>query len=168
MACDAETMETAVIQKRGRQVCATSTSSVIAWHEWSLGSANESVGSGYGEGPCLQLHIINSPMPTPDQSVAITSCYNSLESGFKMDKSLSAVGGVPTLYQREEHNPDDVLANRDVGVKLERHYQAAKEVVLKSVQANMFVPAITQTLECYKYSTSTNLPTQGLLWSAYV
>ncbi|KAI1503636.1 6-phosphogluconate dehydrogenase [Biscogniauxia marginata] len=49
---------------------------------------------------------------------------------------------------------------RRSGAELARHFPAAKQVVLRAVEADLFVPAIGQTLEYYKYETSTEPPTQ--------
>jgi 6-phosphogluconate dehydrogenase len=64
------------------------------------------------------------------------------------------------MYQRPDHDPDDVLSNEQVSKEMQRHIPAVKEVVVKAVQAEAFVPAISQSLEFFKYSTSTDLPTQ--------
>ncbi|KAI1753442.1 6-phosphogluconate dehydrogenase [Xylaria castorea] len=64
------------------------------------------------------------------------------------------------MYARGDHDPDDVLGNIEVGNELSGSYQATKRVVLKAVEADLFVPSISQTLEYYKYETSTHLPTQ--------
>ncbi|KAI0408207.1 6-phosphogluconate dehydrogenase [Xylaria palmicola] len=64
------------------------------------------------------------------------------------------------VYARGDHDPDDVLGNDEVEREMSANFWATKEVVLKAVEADLFVPAISQTLEYYKYETSTNLPTQ--------
>ncbi|KAI0459811.1 6-phosphogluconate dehydrogenase [Xylaria acuta] len=64
------------------------------------------------------------------------------------------------MYAREDHDPDDILGNEEVEKELSGNYQATKKVVLKAVEADLFVPSISQTLGFYKYETSTHLPTQ--------
>ncbi|RYO94419.1 hypothetical protein DL766_002767 [Monosporascus sp. MC13-8B] len=64
------------------------------------------------------------------------------------------------VYRRPDHDPDDVLSNAEVGRELAAHYGSVKEVALRAVEADLFVPALGQTLEWYKYDTSTHLPTQ--------
>lgn len=64
------------------------------------------------------------------------------------------------MYRRPDHDPDDVLSNEEVSKELRRHAPAVKEVVLKAVQADAFAPSISQSLEFFKYMTSTDLPTQ--------
>ncbi|ORY71920.1 6-phosphogluconate dehydrogenase [Pseudomassariella vexata] len=64
------------------------------------------------------------------------------------------------MYKREGHDPDNLLSNDEVGSELHKHFPAIKQVVLKSVEADHFVPAIGQSLEYFKYETSSKLPTQ--------
>ncbi|KAI1376518.1 6-phosphogluconate dehydrogenase [Hypoxylon crocopeplum] len=72
----------------------------------------------------------------------------------------SVVDVLDAVYARADHDPDDLLANAEVGRELARNFQAVKKVVLKAVEADLFVPAVSQSLEYYKYETSTQLPTQ--------
>ncbi|KAI1338964.1 6-phosphogluconate dehydrogenase [Xylariaceae sp. FL0016] len=65
-----------------------------------------------------------------------------------------------SLYARPDHDPDAILSNSEVGEELGRMYPAVKQVVVRAVESDLFVPAISQTLEYYKYETSTQLPTQ--------
>jgi 6-phosphogluconate dehydrogenase len=58
------------------------------------------------------------------------------------------------LYAREDHDPDDVLGNEEIERELSENFQATKKVVLKAVEADLFVPSISQSLEYYKYETS--------------
>lgn len=64
------------------------------------------------------------------------------------------------MYQRQDHNPDNILSNQDIAGELSRNFSHVKDVVLKAIEADMFVPAISQSLEYYKYSISDGLPTQ--------
>ncbi|CAJ2507442.1 Uu.00g086280.m01.CDS01 [Anthostomella pinea] len=64
------------------------------------------------------------------------------------------------LYSRKDHDKEDILGNPEVGHELAKHFPAIKKVVLKAIEADLFVPSISQTLEYYKYETSTGLPTQ--------
>lgn len=64
------------------------------------------------------------------------------------------------MYDRDDHDDDDILSNKEVGDELSKNFPALKNVVLKSIEADMYIPAISQSLEFYKYSGSTDLPTQ--------
>lgn len=65
------------------------------------------------------------------------------------------------MYKRHERpRTDDVLADSEVAKELSSQYPAAKQVVLEAVRADLYVPAVSQSLEYYKYMTSTALPTQ--------
>lgn len=64
------------------------------------------------------------------------------------------------MYSRAGHDADSVLANAEVGRELTANYDAIKQVVLRAVAADTFVPAISQSLEFFKYETSVDLPTQ--------
>lgn len=64
------------------------------------------------------------------------------------------------MYERDDHDDDDILSNKEVGDELSKNFPALKRVVLKGIEADMVIPAISASLEFYKYSSSTNLPTQ--------
>ena len=64
------------------------------------------------------------------------------------------------MYQRNDHDDDDILSNKEVGGELSKHAPALKNVVLKSIEADMYIPSISQSWEFYKYSSSIELPTQ--------
>ena len=49
---------------------------------------------------------------------------------------------------------------RAVGRELARQLPSAREAVLRAVEADLHIPALAQTLEHYKYETSTRLPTR--------
>ncbi|KAI0014818.1 6-phosphogluconate dehydrogenase [Xylariomycetidae sp. FL0641] len=63
-------------------------------------------------------------------------------------------------YARPGHDPDAVLGNPEVAAELAANYPAAKAVVLRAAEADLCVPATSQSLEYFKYQTSANLPTQ--------
>ncbi|KAJ5012161.1 6-phosphogluconate dehydrogenase, decarboxylating [Colletotrichum sp. SAR 10_99] len=76
-------------------------------------------------------------------------------------QSDGIVDVLDAMYSREDRNiEDDVLSNHEVGNDLSCNFSATKEVILKAVQADLCVPALSQSLEYYKYSTSNELPTQ--------
>ncbi|KAI1857627.1 hypothetical protein JX265_011042 [Neoarthrinium moseri] len=64
------------------------------------------------------------------------------------------------MYKRPDHDPDNILGNAEVGTELSKLYPMIKKVVLTAIEADTFVPSISQSLEYYKYETSTELPTQ--------
>ncbi|KXJ86010.1 6-phosphogluconate dehydrogenase [Microdochium bolleyi] len=67
---------------------------------------------------------------------------------------------IDRVYQRHGHDKDDLLANSEVGEELTTNFAATKEVLLKGIEADAFVPSLSQSVEYYKYMTSTRLPTQ--------
>ncbi|KAH8817276.1 6-phosphogluconate dehydrogenase [Xylogone sp. PMI_703] len=64
------------------------------------------------------------------------------------------------VYSRQDHDADNLLSNAEIASELSQHYSCVKDVVLKAIEADMFVPAISQSLEYYKYSNADELPTQ--------
>ena len=64
------------------------------------------------------------------------------------------------VYQRDDHDDENLLANREIGAELEKAYPSLKKVVLKSIAAGAYVPSLSASLEYYKYSGSTEVPTQ--------
>ena len=55
---------------------------------------------------------------------------------------------------------DDILSHHEIGQELSNAYPSLKNVVLKSVEADTYIPTLSATLEYYKYSGSLELPTQ--------
>ncbi|KAF6827314.1 6-phosphogluconate decarboxylating [Colletotrichum musicola] len=65
------------------------------------------------------------------------------------------------MYARMDRKADDdVLSNYEVARALFEAFPETKKVVLAAVEADLCVPALSQSLEYYKYLTSTELPTQ--------
>jgi 6-phosphogluconate dehydrogenase len=64
------------------------------------------------------------------------------------------------VYHRGDHDDDDLLSNREIGDELGKAIPSLKNVVLKSLEANANIPSLSASLEYYKYSGSTELPTQ--------
>ena len=55
---------------------------------------------------------------------------------------------------------DELLAQDKIASELSKCFPSLKNVVLKSLQVDAYVPALSTTLEYIKYSRSTELPTQ--------
>jgi len=64
------------------------------------------------------------------------------------------------VLARDGHDDDNLLANHEIGDELGKCFPSLKNVILKSVESDAYVPALSATLEYYKYSGSTELPTQ--------
>jgi 6-phosphogluconate dehydrogenase len=63
------------------------------------------------------------------------------------------------VYQRPDHS-DDLLADKEIGDELGQSIPSLKNVVLKAIEADAYIPSLSATLEYYKYSGSVALPTQ--------
>jgi 6-phosphogluconate dehydrogenase len=55
---------------------------------------------------------------------------------------------------------DTLLGDSDIHGVLNEDYECIREVVLRAVEADMIIPAVSQSLEYFKYMVSTELPTQ--------
>jgi 6-phosphogluconate dehydrogenase len=64
------------------------------------------------------------------------------------------------VLARPDHDDDNLLANREIADELTKCFPALKNVVLKSLDVDAYIPSLSATLEFYKYSSSTELPTQ--------
>ncbi|EXJ86035.1 hypothetical protein A1O1_06404 [Capronia coronata CBS 617.96] len=64
------------------------------------------------------------------------------------------------VFARPDHDDDNLLANQELGDELNKCFPPLKNVVLKSLEADAYIPSLSATLEYYKYSGSTELPTQ--------
>ncbi|KAH7024735.1 6-phosphogluconate dehydrogenase [Microdochium trichocladiopsis] len=67
---------------------------------------------------------------------------------------------ITKVYKRHDHSQHDMLSSPEIGKELSANWDALKSVVIRGVQTDAFIPAISQTAEYYKYMTSTGLPTQ--------
>ncbi|KAF3001023.1 hypothetical protein E8E14_004705 [Neopestalotiopsis sp. 37M] len=65
-----------------------------------------------------------------------------------------------SIYEKSNGDHDNLLANPELGRELHNAYPAIKKIVLKAIETDTFVPSISQSLEYFKYQTSTELPTQ--------
>lgn len=64
------------------------------------------------------------------------------------------------MYSSNEADIDNIYANPDVAMELLQCASSTKQVVLRAVEADLPIPAISQSLEHFKYIGSTQLPTQ--------
>ncbi|KAM7196930.1 6-phosphogluconate dehydrogenase, C-terminal-like protein [Naviculisporaceae sp. PSN 640] len=64
------------------------------------------------------------------------------------------------VYKTGEQDDDNLLASRSVAQQLHRAIPGLKQVVVRAIDADLHVPALTASLEFFKYSGSTRLPTQ--------
>ena len=60
---------------------------------------------------------------------------------------------------RTEHDDHNLLASRIIADELQRAYPCLKTIVLRALEADLHVPALSASLEYFKYSASANLPT---------
>jgi 6-phosphogluconate dehydrogenase len=58
-----------------------------------------------------------------------------------------------------EHDDDDLLGSKEIGNELSKAFPSLK-VILKAVEAYANITSLSASLEYYKYSSSTDLPTQ--------
>jgi 6-phosphogluconate dehydrogenase len=63
------------------------------------------------------------------------------------------------VYQSIECDTNNLLAHPKIGAEFRKVYPALKSVVLNAVQADLNVPTLGASLEYYKYSGYTDLPT---------
>ena len=64
------------------------------------------------------------------------------------------------VYRHNDHHHDDLLSSKEVGDELSKPFPSLKKVVLKAIEANANTPSLSASLGYYKYSSSTDLPTQ--------
>jgi 6-phosphogluconate dehydrogenase len=63
-------------------------------------------------------------------------------------------------YRDGSHSKTDLLEHSSITNELVDSYSAIKNVVLKCTEADCYIPSISASLEYFKYSSSTELPTQ--------
>jgi 6-phosphogluconate dehydrogenase len=61
------------------------------------------------------------------------------------------------VYQRDDHDDDHLLSNKEIGDELGRAFPSLKHVVLKAIEADAYILSLSAPLEYYKYSGSTDL-----------
>lgn len=63
------------------------------------------------------------------------------------------------VHRSGNHDNNNLLSDRTIAYELQQAYPALKAVVVQALEADLHVPALSASLEFYKYSGSTNLPT---------
>lgn len=63
------------------------------------------------------------------------------------------------VYTSPDVQPTNLLAHPAIAADLSKTYLPLKTVVLKGIEADMNLPTLAATLEYYKYSTYTDMPT---------
>ena len=63
------------------------------------------------------------------------------------------------VYTSPDVQPTNLLAHPTIASDLSKTYPSLKTAVLKGIEADMNVPTLAATLEYYKYSTYTDMPT---------
>ncbi|KAF4451305.1 hypothetical protein F53441_5726 [Fusarium austroafricanum] len=78
--------------------------------------------------------------------------------------SIIQAGGIMELlarvYDQSPSQKNNLLSNPELARQLASLLPSVKRTVIAGLEADMVIPAISQSLEYYKYSTSVDLPTQ--------
>ncbi|KAL1864049.1 hypothetical protein VTK73DRAFT_6251 [Phialemonium thermophilum] len=74
-------------------------------------------------------------------------------------RSNAIVDMLDEVFQSENLDANNLLSHPKIGVEMTAAFPALKKVVLRSVEADLNVPSLSATLEYYKYSGCTDLPT---------
>lgn len=64
------------------------------------------------------------------------------------------------VYKTGKLDHDNLLASTSVAEELQRDYPGLEAAVWRAIEADLHVPALSVSLEYFKYSSSTGLPTQ--------
>ncbi|KAM6535987.1 hypothetical protein FALCPG4_005510 [Fusarium falciforme] len=78
--------------------------------------------------------------------------------------SIIQAGGIMDLfgrvYAQSDCQKDNLLSNHELSKELASAFPSVKRSVIAALEADMVIPAMSQSLEFYKYSNSVDLPTQ--------
>jgi 6-phosphogluconate dehydrogenase len=78
--------------------------------------------------------------------------------------SIIQAGGIMDLlrevYGQSSSSKENLLSNPELAKRLAGLLPSVKRSVIAALEADMVIPAVSQSLEYYKYSTSVELPTQ--------
>jgi 6-phosphogluconate dehydrogenase len=64
-----------------------------------------------------------------------------------------------SVYRSREHDNNDLLGHSRIGKEFAATFQSLKEVVIRAMEVDLNVPALSASLEYIKYSAATDLPT---------
>ena len=104
------------------------------------------------------LHIIKKASTKNDWSIGFTTVIQLWRVGCII-QSDHIWDLLERVYERDDHDDDDLLSNREIGEVLQDLYPVLKGVLLRCLEADQVVPSISASLEYLKYSSSTDLPT---------
>lgn len=79
--------------------------------------------------------------------------------------SIIQAGGIMDLLHKvynESSSKNNLLSNSELENQLTSLLPSMKRCILRALEADMVIPAMSQSLEYYKYSTSVDLPTELL------
>lgn len=105
------------------------------------------------------LHLIKKASKENDWDLDFTKVVALWRGGCIIQSDYIA-DLLEKVYHRGDHDDDDLLSNKEIGDELGTAFPALKNVVIKAIEADAYVPSLSASLEYYKYSGSTDLPTQ--------
>ncbi len=105
------------------------------------------------------LHLIKTASKEYDWNLDFTNIIQLWRGGCIIQSDYIS-DLLEKVYHRNDHDDDDLLSNKEIGDELGKAWPSLKNVVLKSIEADAYIPSLSASLEYYKYSGSTDLPTQ--------
>ncbi|CCC07953.1 hypothetical protein SMACR_01516 [Sordaria macrospora] len=105
------------------------------------------------------LHVLSKANEENDWKLDFADVLQLWRKGCII-QSDGVVDLLETVYRSREHNNDDLLGHKMIAGELAKTYPALKRVVLKAIEFDLHAGALGTSLEYYKYSGSTELPTQ--------
>jgi len=102
----------------------------------------------------------SSPRQTEENGWSLNFCdILQLWRGGAIIQSDEIVDLLETVYRSKDHEDDNLLSNHKLIQALLETLPSLRNVVLKAISTDAYVPALGASLEYIKYSGATDLPT---------
>lgn len=105
------------------------------------------------------LHIISAASTRYDWNIDFADLIQLWRGGCII-QSDGIADLLEAAYRDDSHSKTDLLEHPNIMQQLIEAYPGIKNVVLKGTEADCYIPSISASLEYFKYSSSTELPTQ--------
>jgi 6-phosphogluconate dehydrogenase len=105
------------------------------------------------------LHIIRCASDTYKWDLDCKSLMQLWRGGCIIQSDY-IVALLESVFEKNNFTDDMLLTSPNIASEMTRTFPGLKRVVLKSMEYDHFVPALSASLEWYKYNCSTDLPTQ--------
>lgn len=108
---------------------------------------------------CQGLHLIKAASKDFDWNIDFSSILQLWRGGCIIQSDY-IVDLLQDVYSQKDVKESNLLCSPGIAKELTRCFPGLKKTIAKSIESDQYVPALSASLEYYKYMSSTDLPTQ--------